>query len=160
MLDDEEFEDFLEKQRNPRYSDLVVEVNQLFQIKTNSAELSIGCDFFSFLLGNRYQDNQEEKINMDINFNYVIFEIFLSYLQLDYVVIPLGMGCKEWIELATLADMYCVARLSKICEQQLCNLVDDFSCTELMDFSLEVKAPVLSEWCADFELRRMTRIGS
>lgn len=55
-LTDERFSDFLDQQRNPKFSDLTIVLNKSYEMKANRAVLALSSTYFANLLSDRYQD--------------------------------------------------------------------------------------------------------
>ena len=156
-LEDEEFSDFLERQRNPSFSNLSVVVNKECEIKVNGAQLALSSTYFANHLSGRYSDlDAEGKLHVTIpHNNIIIFEIMLNYLLMDYVVVPNEMTYKDWAQLCTLAETYCLGRLLSICEQQLCHRVTEDNFMQMMEFALDLEMDILALWCADYQIKIM-----
>ena len=135
-LPDEAFGEFLQRNRELTYKDSTIIVNGLYYLKTNRAQLSCSCKYFASMFSGKYKEKKEAKISLEHN-NIVILQVLLNYLLLDHVVVPENMSYHNWMELYKLSEYFCLARLSVICEHQICNQISDKTCNTILEFGLK-----------------------
>lgn len=86
MLDDAQYEDFLENQRSATYNDVTLIINQEYFLPANRVQLGVNSKYFRNLM--QANSSSEIEIVLPDQTNIILFEIVLNYLRLDYVVIP------------------------------------------------------------------------
>ena len=156
---DGQFSDFLEKSREEVRKDVNLIVNRTYVIPSNKVCLALGSRFFRNLFSAKFRkysplsDELEEvhitlpesslttlsrsKSSTNLKAsnapNIVLFEILLNYILVDKVVVPTHMSSYSWFELYSLADYFCLGRLMSICEKELCLLVDEHNCEQILE---------------------------
>ena len=95
-LNDEDFGNFLETNREKVYKDIKIVVNKEFIIESNLISLSLANNFFKNLLSGKYQVSSEISISLPCG-NIVLFEILLNFLLEGLLVVPEEMESGSWI---------------------------------------------------------------
>lgn len=53
----------------------------------------------------------------------IVIDILLNFLMMNVVVVPSDFTTQAWMDLAELAEYFCLDSLKGICESQLCSKV-------------------------------------
>ena len=95
-LNDDDFGDFLENNREKIIKDIKIVVNKEFVVESSKIRLSVASNYFKYLLSGRFSEANEVEISLPSG-NIVLFEILLNYLLLDHLIVPYGMSYQSWI---------------------------------------------------------------
>lgn len=75
------------------------------------------------------------------------FEAMINYFYLGRVVIPKEFELEHWIELAKIAEYYCLSHLLEISEQEILSYVNE-NCQRLMNLAFSLNLKALADHCA------------
>lgn len=86
-------------------------------IKVNGSLLLMQSEYFkSFFLGKF----AEKWVNIPIDCSSIILDIVLNYLHVGAIVVPHDLSAESWVEVAEVAEYFCLTDLLKIVEAYLC----------------------------------------
>ena len=63
------------------------------------------------------------RIKLIRSYSPVIIDMLVNFMMLGVAVVPQELSSEAWMELAEVADYFCLLNLRNICESQLCNKV-------------------------------------
>ena len=96
-----EFERFLEGRRNEWYSDAVIIAGNS-EIRVNRTLISLGSGYFYNIFSGRFQEGEEVRLSLAKPYT-IVLDIFLNYLMMGVVVVPVDFTCQAWMELTELS---------------------------------------------------------
>ena len=118
--------------------------------------LSCRSSFFRHLFSGRYSEDHSFGVGLPNHFSIVV-DILLNYGMMGVVVVPVDFTAGAWMELAELAEYFCMEDLLLICESQLCSRLEGENHQELEVGSRKLDLNNLSLHCANYELRHSLR---
>ena len=118
-LDKDDFGAFLLRRRNQWFTDATLELNSN-EIRVNKMLLSSRSAFFRHLFSGNYAEEHHFSLDLPNHFSIVV-DILLNYGMMGVVVVPVDFTAGAWMELAELAEYFCMEDLMSICESQLCS---------------------------------------
>lgn len=132
-MNDDDFGDFLEYNRDKIVKDVKIIINKEFIIESSRVRLSIASIFFRNLLSSKFKETKEVEIYLPCG-NIVLFEILLNYLLLGHLIVPYGMSHQSWIELYRLANYFSLKILEQVCLGQIHGKLTLTNVDEIMKF--------------------------
>lgn len=87
----------MEGRRNEWYSDAVIFAGNS-EIRVNRTLLSLGSAYFNSIFSAHFSEGDEVKLSLAKPYAIVI-DIFLNYLMMGVIVVPIDFTTQAWMEL-------------------------------------------------------------
>ncbi|ODN05802.1 RCC1 and BTB domain-containing protein 1 [Orchesella cincta] len=138
---------------DPKTSDIqfVVEAKT---INAHKAILRIRSDHFRCMFTGKWEENQEDVINVDPDIRYVVFRAFLQYLYTDSI----DLSPEDAVDLLKLANYYCESRLRNECETLIKQSITIDNAARLYASAISYNAKELEEFSFQYMLHHLTAV--
>jgi hypothetical protein len=91
-------------------------------VRANRQLLTLGSSYFGSLLSGSFKETDRVDFSHQ-GWSVIPFDILINYLMIGTVVVPVNFSLDSWMELAQMADYFCLNHLRSICESQLCTRI-------------------------------------
>lgn len=122
----------------------------------NKIKLISKSDYFCNLLSRCDLSQKLSLINVLGEDNKMIYEIFFNFLESDWLVIPDNVSTETCLQLAMLADYFCVPVLSQLCCNELMGMLTNENVEMILRCSIQMKLNNVSKACCDFWIKKAT----
>ena len=119
----------VEKRRGQWFSDATLQCGDS-EIRVNRSLLSMSSPYFRHLFSGDFREGSEVELVLGKEYG-VVMDVVVNYLLLGVVAVPMDFSTQAWMEVAELAEYFCVEALKGVCEGQLCGRVAGETAEEL-----------------------------
>ena len=147
----EDFEAFLLSRRRQWFANATIEL-QGHEVRVNPTLLACRSTYFRHLFEGNWKEGQTIRLSLPSHYSIVV-DVLLNFAMLGVLVIPCEFSTSAWMELAELADYFCMHDLTNICQNHLSARLNGENHSELERFSCSMGFKHLQLHCANYELR-------